>query len=85
MIGLKLLRCKLEVTCLQYVEKMITDHAVASNFTNATLTEVSVYGQPEQIAINFSKLLSVLFHRNVKSLTLSKCPTFDFRVNPSLF
>ena len=85
MENVKLTRCKLEVTCLQYIEKMISDHASTTNFSDATFSEVTVYGQAEQISVNFSKLLSVLFHRNLKSLTMSKCPTFDFRVTPSLF
>ena len=65
MESVKLTRCKLEVTCLQYVEKMIADHGSSTSFTDATFNEVSVYGPTEQISINFSKLLSVLFHRNL--------------------
>ena len=64
---------------------MISDHAIKSNFISATLSEVTIHGQADQIAINFSKLLSVFFHGNLKYLTLSKCPSFDLRVNPSLF
>ena len=65
----KLTRCKLEVSCLQYIEKMISDHAIKSNFIRATLSEVTIHGQADQIAINFSKLLSVFFHGNLKYLT----------------
>ena len=82
---IKLHKCKLEVTCLQYIEKMITDYGSKTNFVSATFNEVRIFGNSDDIATNFSKLLSVLFHGNLKYLTLSKCPRIDLKVNPSFY
>ena len=83
--SLKLKKCRLDESCLLYVVKCLADFASESEFVEASFVDVQVYGQTPQIAIQFGKLLSNLFHRKARSLTINRCPQFDLKINPSLF
>ena len=79
--SMKVHRCKLEATCIQYLEKMVREKSAGTELRDAIFTNVSMYGQTEQINVNFGRLLNVLFSRKVNSLTINHCPQVDLKLN----
>ena len=41
---MRLQTCKLEVTCLQYIEQMLQEKGATVDFKEAVFVEVSIYG-----------------------------------------